>query len=210
MERYKILEHTADAKFQAFGHTLEEAFTNAALATAALMWDWKKVRKNVRFPIEVTGKDLEQLLSHFLEEIIYLLETRLFLIGSVENITIQKIEKFKNDRQQEKDKEAGKEELKGTGNREWERKVEKYISQDEKAREEKGSEEKGEWSSKAKEEDEESKGKFEEAYRLQAVFLGDNFFEDYEIYGGVKAITYNEMKIEQKDDLVTVQVVVDM
>ena len=35
MERYKFLAHTADAKFQAFGETLEEAFGNAALATAS-------------------------------------------------------------------------------------------------------------------------------------------------------------------------------
>jgi SHS2 domain-containing protein len=37
MERYRFLRHTADAKFQAFGTTLEEAFINAALATASLM-----------------------------------------------------------------------------------------------------------------------------------------------------------------------------
>ncbi|MGB2763781.1 MAG: archease, partial [Candidatus Aminicenantaceae bacterium] len=34
VERYRFLEHTSDAKFQAFGNTLEEAFCNAALATA--------------------------------------------------------------------------------------------------------------------------------------------------------------------------------
>jgi len=47
MERYRFLEHTADAKFQAFGKTLEEAFSNAALATASLMWDWEEIEQNV-------------------------------------------------------------------------------------------------------------------------------------------------------------------
>jgi len=40
MERYRILPHTADGKFRAFGATREEAFANAALAAASLMWDW--------------------------------------------------------------------------------------------------------------------------------------------------------------------------
>jgi len=44
MQKYRILPHTADAKFQAFGASLEEAFANAALATASLMWDWGKAK----------------------------------------------------------------------------------------------------------------------------------------------------------------------
>ena len=62
MERYRILPHTADGKFRAFGATLEEAFANAALAVASLMWDWTKVGTEASFRIEVRGRDLEQLL----------------------------------------------------------------------------------------------------------------------------------------------------
>lgn len=90
MERYKFLEHTADAKFQAFGRTLEEAFSNAALATAGLMWNWKNVEKKVEHQVKVRGNDLKQLLVNFLEEIIYLLETKSFLLGSVEKLMIEK------------------------------------------------------------------------------------------------------------------------
>lgn len=90
MERYKFLEHTADAKFQAFGRTLEEAFSNAALATAGLMWNWENVEKKVEHQVKVKGNDLKQLLVNFLEEIIYLLETKSFLIGSVEKLMIEK------------------------------------------------------------------------------------------------------------------------
>jgi len=53
MERYRFLEHTADAKFQAFGKTLEDAFCNAALATASLMWDWEEIEQNVKHPVEI-------------------------------------------------------------------------------------------------------------------------------------------------------------
>jgi SHS2 domain-containing protein len=90
VERYRFLRHTADAKFQAFGTTLEEAFINAALATASLMWDWGKIEKKKEHRIEVNGKDLKQLLSSFLEEIIYLLDSKMFLLASPENLRIEK------------------------------------------------------------------------------------------------------------------------
>ncbi len=93
MEKYKFLEHTADAKFQAFGKTLEEAFSNAALATASLMWDWEVIERNVEHRVEIEGKDLLQLLCSFLEEIIYLLDSRSFLLGFPEDVKIEKKEK---------------------------------------------------------------------------------------------------------------------
>lgn len=140
MERYRFLEHMADAKFQAFGKTLEEAFTNAALATASLIWDWEKVEKKIEHKVEIEGKDLKQLLSSFLEEIIYLLDSKMFLLSFAEKVRIEK-----------------------KGNR----------------------------------------------YALKAVFKGDKYSEEYKIYGGVKAITYDEMEIEDNDHFM-VQVVVDI
>jgi SHS2 domain-containing protein len=90
VEKYRFLRHTADAKFQAFGTTLEEAFINAALATASLMWDLEKIEKKMDHRIEVKGKDLKQLLMGFLEEIIYLLDSKMFLLSSPENLRIEK------------------------------------------------------------------------------------------------------------------------
>ncbi|NIM90796.1 MAG: protein archease [Candidatus Aminicenantes bacterium] len=90
MKQYEFIAHTADAKFRAFGRDLEEAFSNAALATASLMWDWKKVEKGTRCEIKVEGKDLKQLLCSFLEEIIYLLDSEMFLLGSVDKVKIKK------------------------------------------------------------------------------------------------------------------------
>jgi SHS2 domain-containing protein len=139
-QKFIFLDHTADAKFQAFGHSLEEAFANAALATASLMWDVDSVSKRVQFPLGVRGRDLEQLLVQFLQEIIYLFETKMFLLGSAEEVKI-------------KESDHG--------------------------------------------------------YSLQAVFSGDDRRERYNVFGEVKAITYNEIKID-KNDRVTVQVVVDI
>lgn len=140
MRKYRFLRHTADAKFQALGQTLEEAFANAALATSSLMWDWRRVEKKVEYPVRAEGRDLEQLLVNFLEEILYLLDTKEFLLNSTEDMSIHK----RN-----------------------------------------------------------------EGYVLNARFLGDNYSDRYNLLGGVKAITYNEMSIT-KNDHYTVQVVIDI
>jgi SHS2 domain-containing protein len=139
-ERFRFLDHTADAKFQAFGRSLEEAFANAALATASLMWDPATVKRRVEHRVRIQGRDLEQLLLHFLQEIIYLFETKMFLLGAAEEITIAK--------------KAGR-------------------------------------------------------HRLQGIFKGDDEPGRYRVFGEVKAITYNEMKIDP-DDPITLQVVVDI
>jgi SHS2 domain-containing protein len=89
MEKYRFLPHTADGKFQAFGRTLEEAFGNAGLATASLVWDWTKIEPKVRHFVHVKGIDREQLLVKFLGEIIYLFETKRFLLGRVDGLRIR-------------------------------------------------------------------------------------------------------------------------
>ncbi len=88
MARYRFLPHTADGKFQAFGGTLEEAFANAALATASLVWDWTAIEPKVRHAVLVRAIDREQLLVKFLTEVVYLFETRRFLLGRVDGLRI--------------------------------------------------------------------------------------------------------------------------
>ena len=141
MDRYTILDHPADGKFQAFGATLEEAFANAGLAMASLMWDWEKVEPAASFDVEVRGRDLEQLLYLFLEDVLFLAETKRFLLGSVEDVRI--------------------------------------VSAD-------------------------------PGFLCRAVFLGDQEPGRYEVHGDVKAVTYHEMKVEQRSGHWLVQVVVDM
>jgi SHS2 domain-containing protein len=140
LKKYQFLEHTADAKFQAFGQSLEEAFKNAAYAMVSLMWDREKIERKIQKPFKVEGRDLEQLLVNFLEEILYLLDSQTFLLHSVEKIQIQRIA---------------------------------------------------------------------EAYVLESLFLGDESGDHYQLYGDVKAITYDEMEIHTKNRFM-VQVVVDV
>ena len=88
-KKFQYLRHTADAKFQAFGETLELAFANAVLALASLMWDPSKISPAVKVEVTVDGKDWKQLLMVFLEELLFLLDTRNFLLHSVQNVIIQ-------------------------------------------------------------------------------------------------------------------------
>jgi SHS2 domain-containing protein len=87
MKKYRFLDHTADVKFQAFGATLEEVFTNAALATARLMCQ-EKVSARISVRVHVEGRDLESLLYNFLEEFLVLFDSRNFLLARIEVVEI--------------------------------------------------------------------------------------------------------------------------
>ena len=139
-EKFRFFDHPADAKFQAYGRTLEEAFSNAALALVSLMWEPDKVEKAQERQVAVSGRDLEQLLVRFLGEIIYLFETRDFLVAAAEGLMIERTA---------------------------------------------------------------------HGFRLQALLRGDEHRERYAVFGEVKAVTYNEMRIDEGCPA-TVQVVVDI
>jgi len=137
MKKYRFLDHTADVKFQAFGATLEEVFTNAALAMASLMCKEKvSTRSSVR--VDVEGRDLESLLYNFLEEFLVLFDSRNFLLARVEAVEID--------------------------NRE---------------------------------------------LKLEAEAVGDRA-GDYEIYMGIKAVTYSDMFVRQENNAWVAQVVLDV
>ena len=90
MPKFKYLQHTADAKFRAFGKTLEEAFCNAALAMVSLMWDPEKIEAEIEYKLCVSGRDEKQLLINFLEDILFKLDSKMFLLKTVEKICLVK------------------------------------------------------------------------------------------------------------------------
>jgi len=89
MEKYKFLEHTADIKFQAFGKSLGEAFKNSALAMISAMTD-NKIKARIKKKIAINGKDYENLLYNFLEELLFLLDSENFIFSSLKNMKIEK------------------------------------------------------------------------------------------------------------------------
>lgn len=90
--KYKFLKHTADTKFQAFGKTLEDAFSNAAIAMFEVIVDTKKIGKKLTKKIEIKSQDKESLLYKWLEELLFLLDTEFFMLNSVDNISISQKE----------------------------------------------------------------------------------------------------------------------
>jgi SHS2 domain-containing protein len=91
--KYTFLSHTGDAKFQAYGNSLEESFKNAALALASLIWDPEDIEKAEEKTIKVSGKDREQLLVTFLEEVLFIWESRQFMLADCRRISIKEKEK---------------------------------------------------------------------------------------------------------------------
>lgn len=87
--KYKFLEHTADAKFLAYGKNLEEAFSNAAIAMFSVMTDTNKIKPFIEKKVEVKANDNEGLLYGFLEQLLILLDTEGFLLNKVKKITIK-------------------------------------------------------------------------------------------------------------------------
>ena len=73
-KRFEYLEHTADARFIAYGKTLKEAFENAALAMMNVMIDTDTVQPLQSETVELESADLEDLLFDWLSEVLFVFE----------------------------------------------------------------------------------------------------------------------------------------
>lgn len=88
MQKYTFLPHTADVKFLAYGKTLDEAFSHAALATFATMTDITKVKAKKKKKVSVKAKSKETLLYDFIQELLFFVDTEGFLLAQVESLRI--------------------------------------------------------------------------------------------------------------------------
>ena len=88
--KFKYLDHTADAMFESYGKTIEEAFTNSALAMFNIITDVSKVKPFKKFEIKVKADTLEKLLFDFFNELLFLLDTEHVIISKFENMKIEK------------------------------------------------------------------------------------------------------------------------
>lgn len=93
-KRYRYLEHTADAKFQAYGDTLEEAFVNAAIAMFDILADTDNIKPKIRKEIVLKSRKKESLLYDFLEELLFFLDVDGFLLSRISEIKIRKDEDY--------------------------------------------------------------------------------------------------------------------
>ncbi len=95
MKKKKIifLKHIADIKFQAFGKSLKEVFSNSALAVSKALCS-EKIKEKKVLKFEVRGRDLESLLYNFLEEFLFLIDSKNFILAKVKELKLDK-KKFK-------------------------------------------------------------------------------------------------------------------
>lgn len=85
---YEILDHTADAKFKAVGDTMEEAFSATVDAFSDIAGG---EGGNTRHKFEVKSESLEALLFDFLDELIFLQDTRDSVISHAKSIEIKEL-----------------------------------------------------------------------------------------------------------------------
>lgn len=80
MKRFEPLEHPSDVGIIAYGKTLPEAFENAAAGMFSLMADIGAVEPKTSFDIKANGEDKESLLVNWLNELIFLEDTKSVLL----------------------------------------------------------------------------------------------------------------------------------
>ncbi len=74
MKRFRLIEHTADTGLIAYGHSLAEAFANAAYGLFSIMAELRKVKEVESWPVAVSAEDSESLLFEWLNSLIYVFE----------------------------------------------------------------------------------------------------------------------------------------
>ncbi|HWY27956.1 MAG TPA: archease [Candidatus Sulfotelmatobacter sp.] len=86
---YRFLEHITDALVEAWGETMEEAFSQAGLALFETMIDTKNVHGKTSEEIQTAGHDEKELLYNYLEELLLLFEVKQLALGhfTVNSIT---------------------------------------------------------------------------------------------------------------------------
>lgn len=81
MQPFRILEHTADIGFEAFGRTRQEVFANAARALVSIIVDLDSIRPAEEVRIELSASDAPSLLVDWLSEILYLYDAEGWLLA---------------------------------------------------------------------------------------------------------------------------------
>jgi SHS2 domain-containing protein len=84
MQRFCILEHTADIGFEAFGATRKEVFANAARALTQLMVDLEAIAPQEELSLRAEASDMPSLLVNWLSEILYLFDAEGWLFRDFE------------------------------------------------------------------------------------------------------------------------------
>ncbi len=89
MQSFRILEHTADVGFEAWGATREEAFANAARALTSLIVDLEAINPREQVAVKIQGPDPASVLVNWLSELLYLHDADAWLFREFEIQNLQ-------------------------------------------------------------------------------------------------------------------------
>jgi SHS2 domain-containing protein len=70
---YRYLDHVTDAYVEAYGDSMEEAFSYAAKGTINIMFELKDIVGKSKFELEVEGHDYSELLFNWIDRIVLLI-----------------------------------------------------------------------------------------------------------------------------------------
>jgi SHS2 domain-containing protein len=80
MGRFELFEHTADIGVRGYGSTLAEAFGSTARGLYEVVTNVDSIESIGEVEIKVEGTDMEDLLTRFLTELLFLLDMRKMLM----------------------------------------------------------------------------------------------------------------------------------
>lgn len=80
MKRYEPISHPSDVGIIAYGSDLHELFQNAAYGMFSLMADLGSVKPRDEFRVETKGEDRESLLVNWLNELIFIEDSKKVLL----------------------------------------------------------------------------------------------------------------------------------
>uniref|UniRef100_A0A0C9RLW1 CG6353_1 protein n=1 Tax=Fopius arisanus TaxID=64838 RepID=A0A0C9RLW1_9HYME len=81
--KYEYLDHTADVQIHAWGETMQEAFEQSGVAMFDYMTELDSVEILTTHDIEAEGDDIQGLLYHFLDELLFMFCAEPFLVAKV-------------------------------------------------------------------------------------------------------------------------------
>ncbi len=93
MKKYEFLEHKADIRIKAYGKNFEEALLNSAYALKKVILK-KEIneKEEIKEIIKIKGNSKEEILHKFLEEFLFILDSKKELLIKIEKINLEKKE----------------------------------------------------------------------------------------------------------------------
>ena len=75
MNKFNIIDHTADAAIEVFGKNLSELFEHSASGMFSLITDLDSIKPEVKQTYSLSNSNVEELLNNWLNELLYVFES---------------------------------------------------------------------------------------------------------------------------------------